>query len=1433
MKSHSTPDLRLPKKREKEGRVKGDGSAPSRLVSGLRKISGKLRRKGSFNFDPEKENHAPRIKTKLRSSGETMREQDVIPRISLENLHIDDNFSLNQSTTVSDVTSLGLGLAGKGLEQRISSNMDYFGVKKPSAYRHAIRDGKYFRDGLEAQQTDGPRAGRSKKSGKSGRSGRSARLLSLDTKNKSPIFYIRRIMSHSMNLKDYRTLERILRNKEQNQDWIGEFLSFQGHITLGVRLQGIGKRTIKSNVQLDEEFTILTSIRNVMNYEEQVDGKIRMAEVIRYVVPSLLSPRIITRNAATSLLVLSVAYERELATKSILDGLLDINEVSEISSMDDAYSDISSLSSNATNPFSYWIHSTQELILDFESENPQLVYSYEDFSKGRLTPQSMIKEYALLSIFLVTSLVSTYTEKKPRKKIREQLENANLLKLFNCAKSLRSDAIDDLIDSYFSFKDDDSDHNWSESETLKAGYIGNSFVKEPKTEATSTEDTTCPDLNSQMLNNPYISSIMDNITDVCKLKKQSSAMSYLRMLSIITQNITHMDNIDDHNVLISTQLLLDRLSSDDVLKRASIQSIGSMREVQRYKEEVNSLRGEIRKLKSHTGTYPLSSDRTTAEIEVTRAVDRTDIRPSKITRDASGNLTSNNFASSRYFEPYDHYYTGLEKKPSLTVSKGISTDDNCVIEATNERKQGGAGIKLKHANPKSMQKMASAPLPPPPPPPPPPLPSGLLRIASSDFLPPPPPIPTFFGRNSKIANKNGAPAPPPLPPALITASSLGRKRDRAKMKHIHWDRINNVSNTLWTRINNDRIMSSLKKAGVLKDVEEAFKAAELSAKAHRFKAKINRSERKTLLPRELQQQFGINLHQYSDLTVGQFVAKVLKCDTELLKNTTLIQFFNWEELLSLSPSIMSKFKPYSSIDFAGKKVEPKMDPDTLARFDRIYLELCYEHRKYWRARSKALILASSYERDYRDLLRKLTLVDKSIASIKTSEAFPEVLGVIKSIGNYMNDDSKRIDGFKLSALQRLTFLKNSTNTGTLLHFIEKVIRSNFPDLAVIVDDFRELAKVSRVSMSLLREEIVKYENAVSSCNRNFTDGCLSSTAKIDSKDKIRDYMGHILHKSGKHAEFLKAHMKTTFADFDDLMVYFGENSNESTAREEFFQKFQTFIEEYKKVHTENVRAEEEERAMEIRKKMIADFRNKRNDPAVKEELPESSGAVEALLMQLRANSPLKKNRTQYKKVKVENPTTDPITNQAQEMLENLEKAETEDRNLGNYGKNENNEENQVELFEKSNNGSLAKRNSSGSGSIDKSRLSIITVLVNGPDDRELEALSACDLSSDDGIVDMIDDADNSYLSDIEDRDLDCGSDTTESDIRFRSTPDLLSGPGLGEHPYESNYLDPGKATKIKLTSKPTSYNSAILDKAINHAIEGIVNGSKKNKRDEP
>lgn len=68
------------------------------------------------------------------------------------------------------------------------------------------------------------------------------------------------------------------------------------------------------------------------------------------------------------------------------------------------------------------------------------------------------------------------------------------------------------------------------------------------------------------------------------------------------------------------------------------------------------------------------------------------------------------------------------------------------------------------------------------------------------------------------------------------------------------------------------------------------------------------------------------------------------------------------------------------------------------------------------------------------------------------------------------------------------------------------------------------------------------------------------------------------------------------------MEYFGENSDDNTSRNSFFDKFVSFIREFKKAHVENIQREEDQRAYEARKQMMEESLNiKRNRKKKREQ----------------------------------------------------------------------------------------------------------------------------------------------------------------------------------------------------------------------------------------
>ncbi|QPG76451.1 hypothetical protein FOA43_003840 [Brettanomyces nanus] len=1364
-----------------------DSSGRKKFALGLRKISDRLRRKVSssqlsspITVDDNDDKH--RLSSSSRSNYPYGMKEKVSPLIIGSSNVVPSLWSdSNAPVLSSNVTMLGLGLAGRGLHKE--NNLE-------SLDPHTFNRNLTPPGSLESLEQM-PRPITNKASLPSPAAG----MFNFQAKSHTPVYFIKKIMNNHMTIRNYRSLEKILRNSKDNKEWIRQFVDIQGHMALAVVLLQISQRTIKSNDQLDKEFTILAAIRNIMNFQEKEDGRIHLSEVNKYVVPSLMSPRIITRNTATGMLALSVAYEKKQATESIIKGLLSATESLEMDSTSDLYSSTSSVQQE--NPFKDWMSSAEELVADFESENPHLVFSDQDFVKGRLTPQSIIKEYALLTIFLLSSLVSTYSDALLRVTVRQKLEDAGLIRLFDFAKSLRSEAINDLVGNYLSYRNYDIDDT-------------SSFKEKPEEEVTENEDRNRKDddlgnhdsleklgLNDEDLEvsypssndplvAPFITSMLKNLAYLTHLTDKKERLKYFRVIDNLVENVVHINNISDQNILFSTQLLLDRLNTDDTARMAVSEARESARLLREYGQRIHQLEDELKSASSLSGTSKFDHSNDTSSLnKISEGVEQRRLSSAattgsrsnpelqngyhRISQTGDDPMISNNFSASKFFEPYDHYQMNiLDNSPKSDSSSDMKVEDSinnlCSKEAAYRTARSFVSVAsttpqapplpafLKQTNKETaIPSVSSSSVPSPPVPPPPP--SFLTSMSKKiDNSPLPPPLPEFLSKSQGRSQPTllTPPLAPPLPPhnakkaKLVSQVStlsdeienvtsqkvskvLAMRRPTSKMKHLHLDKVQDISPTFWSKADDEKIISLLDKTGVLSDVEATFKALDTPIRVYRAKVKDDSSTKMSFLPRELQQQFGINLHQYSNLSEIRFVSKVLSCDKSLLDNTTVIEFFNWDGLMNIGSSIMNKFVPYST-NVRMKELKPKSDPNDLDRFDRIYLELCINLKNYWPARSKALLLSSTYERDYHDMLKKLNLIDRAVSSIKNSESLLQVFNIIKNIANYMNDSSKLVLGFKISSLQRLRFMKNSKNTISLLHYIEKIIRVHFPDLTVFVDELKELQKVSGVSLSTLEAEVSEYKSTVSNCDQSFTTGSLSDKSKLHSQDRILEYMKPILSKAKRNAELLKSHSESTVKDFDALMMYFGENPSDKANKESFFGIFSSFTESYKKVHIENVRAEEEAKAFEVRKKMMEDFKNKRAKD--KEETHGSSEsateAIQGLLSQLKSNHPLTRKYSQYRDKKVLYHDTDTLTSKAQMMLKDLEKNQVAEdvATINDISKGDMESVSAFDPYLNSDENGMKSESSIDCSSVKSAgRLSIITMLINGPAGDEFDALS--------------------------------------------------------------------------------------------------------------
>ncbi|KAK9470371.1 uncharacterized protein V1510DRAFT_440822, partial [Dipodascopsis tothii] len=583
--------------------------------------------------------------------------------------------------------------------------------------------------------------------------------------------------------------------------------------------------------------------------------------------------------------------------------------------------------------------------------------------------------------------------------------------------------------------------------------------------------------------------------------------------------------------------------------------------------------------------------------------------------------------------------------------------------------------------------------PPPPPPPPPPLPPGMggpppppppPLPPSLGGAPPPPPLPPSLGGGPPPPpplppGMGGAPPPPPLPSGPVRkvqakendapkGTDPNTPRPKRKLKPMHWEKLDAVEYTLWStmgklrtpmltqsdsedslsslstasdvdeqlldeerpnrkKIKDTGVYSLLYKKGIFDEVERIFAAKEIKKFAAK---KAENAEKKSFISRDLAQQFGINLHVFANLSVEETVLKILRCDKEVMNSTNVLEFLAKDDLVRIPDSVARNLMPYSASAADGRVREK--DPSELTRADQLYLELCFSLQAYWKSRIRALLLTKNIEKDYDELVGKLRTIDAASEAVRNSAKLRDLLDIILAVGNYMNDPTKQATGFKIGTLARLAFMKDETNTMTFLHYVEKIVRTSFPQLEGFIDELKDVMAMAKMSIDQVETDCRQFIQNIKNVQDSIDFGNLSDASKFHPEDRVLKVVRPVLSDARKKRDYLDEHLTNTERTFESLMKYFGEDAGDAGSRATFFAKFANFVNDYSKARKENVQREDEQRMYEARRKKVLDAQRKAHEPAGEPASPtlltagaadktESAAVMDNLLAKLRAAGP--------------------------------------------------------------------------------------------------------------------------------------------------------------------------------------------------------------------
>lgn len=418
-------------------------------------------------------------------------------------------------------------------------------------------------------------------------------------------------------------------------------------------------------------------------------------------------------------------------------------------------------------------------------------------------------------------------------------------------------------------------------------------------------------------------------------------------------------------------------------------------------------------------------------------------------------------------------------------------------------------------------------------------------------------------------------------PGAAPQSSKGVPR----LKQIHWEKLDNVDNTIWSKLrapgepSTDKLLESTgvyNRMSALFFQKEAKKIVNAKARAEQQAVSILRDN--------VKQSVDINFHRFRAEPIERVVLDVLHCAPEVISNLSLLEYFTTSHATEIGVSIASKLMPYSSTPW--NKADPheaKRDPKELRRADHIFLELFFNLRHYWIVRSRGLVLSQTYDKEYQSLVQQLTAINDACEAATNSRHFHKLLEIILLTGNHLNGPAKQARGFKLSFLQNISVTKDDSSTITFLHFIEYTIRTGLaPETAQFTEDLAPAVKVSDTSIETLRMMCHDLMDQIEGMNQTLTRGILSDSSALHPEDRCASVIRPAIEKAIPLANDLRKRLSDTEQKVKAVMELYGEDYTSPDAVDSFFDRFASFVCMYKQAREDNIHREEEKRIYERR-----------------------------------------------------------------------------------------------------------------------------------------------------------------------------------------------------------------------------------------------------------
>ncbi|EFC44975.1 diaphanous-related formin [Naegleria gruberi] len=187
-------------------------------------------------------------------------------------------------------------------------------------------------------------------------------------------------------------------------------------------------------------------------------------------------------------------------------------------------------------------------------------------------------------------------------------------------------------------------------------------------------------------------------------------------------------------------------------------------------------------------------------------------------------------------------------------------------------------------------------------------------------------------------------------------------------------------------------------------------------------------------------------------------------------------------------------------------------------------------------------------------------IRKACAELESCDQFHKILGVILTLGNFLNSSSKKVAyAFKMASLAKLSDTKAANGKSSLLTYLVKFIQEKYPELETFYEGLTSVSGATRVAIGSIKDDIQQTNTSINKL-KTLYEQCAKDPLE---GDKFPSVMGSFLEKVSTKIKTVEDNYAAMMTELKNVALLYNEaESDMQKEPDKFFQLIDGFVKSF-------------------------------------------------------------------------------------------------------------------------------------------------------------------------------------------------------------------------------------------------------------------------------